>query len=209
MVEPSYCFAASTARYAEFSGGPSVDALTAAACAWPNGVLGSASSTAARAALAPRLVPSSARPGRASAVAPPSSTSRCRKVRLDLSPRSQASTSSARPAWNSRRSRSLLMPASLITGAGATTCDSPDALGRSQVTTFRRSWQAAVPVGRSEEPGGTPGVASGSTASGRQIDDPGHATMPAVARRWPPPGATAHCDVRPATVPSVERNGGI
>ena len=56
-----------------------------------------------------RLVPSSARPGRARAVAPPSSTSRCRKVRRDRSPRSQASTSSVRPAWNSRRLRSLLI----------------------------------------------------------------------------------------------------
>ena len=200
MVEPSYSFAAWTARYAEFSGGPSVDALTAAAWAWPNGVLGSASSTAARAALAPRLVPSSARPGRASAVAPPSSTSRCRKVRLDRSPRSQASTSSVRPAWNSRRLRSLLIASLPDNQRRPAACDSPDALGRSQGNDIPPRLASSCPGSGDRRRWGTPGGASGKLL--RRLADRSRGQRPGDARQ----GATAAHD--PATLLPCPAGGG-
>src|SRR3954447_10384663 len=130
-VAPLYFLAAWTARKAELLAGPSVEAFMAVACACPSGVDGSARSTAASAA---RLVSS---PGTA-ARPPPSQASRPRNSRRDVSPRTQASTSSDSPASSSRRSRSpLIVAASLAFSAVIWTSPVGHALPRDDFTAGR------------------------------------------------------------------------
>ena len=106
MVTPANCLAASAARKAEPSFGPSVEAAKAAACAWPSGVLGSANSPSACASAIELTEPSSAPD---SGIIPSIWPKRLMKVRRVGSPRSSASTSADKPAQKSRFSRSFIV----------------------------------------------------------------------------------------------------
>ena len=94
-VTPEYCLAASVARKAEPSAGPSVDAFSASACAWPSGEAGSASSSFCWAMAQSVMLASS---GPETASMPVIWPKRVMKVRRVVSPRSKASTSASRPA---------------------------------------------------------------------------------------------------------------
>jgi hypothetical protein len=94
-VTPECALAASTARKAEPSAGPSIDAFMAAACAWPSGEAASASSSFCCASAQSVIM---ARIGPDAASMPVIWPKRVMKVRRVVSPRIKASTSASRPA---------------------------------------------------------------------------------------------------------------